>query len=172
METNTTTGITGSGPAGLMLPHPLSIAGIAPAATGHRTRAETGNTARCSPIPASPGRVHRDGIAHQEPGLRSGRGNHRLDSKNLAGGTAWLHPQTDVLTDPADARARRRRRPVRRQRHPGLPMSPATAPSSLTPMPTVPVTRCAATSWSGADGSRPVRRFEIPEGATAAPQRS
>ena len=75
METNTTTGITGSGPAGLMLPHPLSIAGIAPAATGHRTRAETGNTARCRlPRTRQRAAAHRYGPGaprrHRAPGTR------------------------------------------------------------------------------------------------------
>ena len=116
MITNTTVGIVGGGPAGLMLSHLLSIAGIASVAVDQRTRAEIGNTVRAGILEADSvrlltdtgvsDRVHRDGIPHRGIDLRFGGESHRIDFENLVGETACLYPQTDVFTDLADARER------------------------------------------------------------------
>ena len=114
--TRTTVGIVGGGPAGLMLSHLLSIAGIESVVVDHRTRAEIENTVRAGILEADSvrllidtgvsDRVHRDGIAHQGIDLRFGGENHRIDFKGLVGEPSWLYPQTDVFIDLADARDR------------------------------------------------------------------
>lgn len=93
METNTTTGITGSGPAGLMLPHPLSIAGIAPAATGHRTRAETGNTARCR-LPRTRQRAAAHRYRHPRAGCTATASRTRNPACAPAAGITASTPRT------------------------------------------------------------------------------
>lgn len=114
--TRTTVGIAGGGPAGLMLSHLLSVAGIESVVVDHRTRAEIENTVRAGILEADSvrlltetgvsDRVLRDGIAHQGIDLRFGGENHRIDFKGLAGEPSWLYPQTDVFIDLADARDR------------------------------------------------------------------
>jgi p-hydroxybenzoate 3-monooxygenase len=114
--TATTVGIVGGGPAGLMLSHLLSIAGISSVVVDHRTRAEIENTVRAGILEADSvrllidtgvsDRVLRDGIAHQGIDLRFGGQNHRIDFKGLVGESSWLYPQTDVFIDLADARGR------------------------------------------------------------------
>jgi len=114
--TQTTVGIVGGGPAGLMLSHLLSLAGISSVVVDHRTRAEIENTVRAGILEADSvrllvdtgvsDRVHRDGIAHQGIDLRFCGQNHRIDFKELVGESSWLYPQTDVFIDLADARDR------------------------------------------------------------------
>jgi len=114
--TRTAVGIVGGGPAGLMLSHLLSIAGIGSVVVDHRTRSEIENTVRAGILEADSvrllvdtgvsDRVHRDGIAHQGIDLRFGGENHRIDFQGLVGEQSWLYPQTDVFIDLADARAR------------------------------------------------------------------
>jgi p-hydroxybenzoate 3-monooxygenase len=114
--TNTTVGIVGGGPAGLMLSHLLAIAGIESVVVDDRTRSEIENTVRAGILEADSvrlltdtgvgDRVHRDGIAHQGIDLRFGGENHRIDFKGLMGESAWLYPQTDVFIDLANARDR------------------------------------------------------------------
>jgi p-hydroxybenzoate 3-monooxygenase len=113
---NTTVGIVGGGPAGLMLSHLLSIAGIESVVVDHRTRTEIVNTVRAGILEADSvkllvesgvsDRVHRDGIAHDGIDLRFGGENHRIDFAGLVGERSWLYQQTEVFTDLADARER------------------------------------------------------------------
>jgi len=160
--TRTTVGIVGGGPAGLMLSHLLSIAGISSVVVDHRTRAEIENTVRAGILEADSvrllvdtrvsDRVLRDGIAHEGIDLRFGGQNHRIDFKGLAGESSWLYPQTDVFIDLARARdcdgadvrfgvSGTRVIDVTQDR-PGI--------FSLTP--TAPSARCAATTWSAPTG--------------------
>ena len=114
--TRTAVGIVGGGPAGLMLSHLLSIAGIGSVVIDHRTRADIEDTVRAGILEADSvrllvdtgvsDRVHRDGIAHQGIDLRFGGDNHRIDFTGLVGESSWLYPQTDVFIDLADARDR------------------------------------------------------------------
>ena len=173
--TQTTVGIVGGGPAGLMLSHLLSLAGISSVVVDHRTRAEIENTVRAGILEADSvrllvdtgvsDRVLRDGIAHQGIDLRFGGQNHRIDFKGLVGESSWLYPQTDVFIDLADARDRDGgdvRFGVSRTRvadvagdRPGIWFTDAEGAECEV--------RCDY--LAGADGSRSVCRFEIPEPA-------
>jgi p-hydroxybenzoate 3-monooxygenase len=114
--TSTTVGIVGGGPAGLMLSHLLSVAGIDSVVVDHRTRAQIEGTVRAGILEADSvrlladtgvgGRVRREGIAHRGIYLRFGGESHLVDFQGLVGERSWLYPQTDVFTDLADARAR------------------------------------------------------------------
>ncbi|RZQ65852.1 4-hydroxybenzoate 3-monooxygenase [Amycolatopsis suaedae] len=114
--THTAVGIVGGGPAGLMLSHLLSRAGIDSVVIDNRTRTEIENTVRAGILEAGSvrllvdtgvsDRVHRDGDAHEGIALRFGGASHRIDFAELAGASVWLYPQTDVFTDLADARER------------------------------------------------------------------
>jgi p-hydroxybenzoate 3-monooxygenase len=114
--TNTTVGIVGGGPAGLMLSHLLAVAGIDSVVVDDRTRTEIENTVRAGILEAGSvrlltdtgvgDRVLREAIAHQGIDLRFGGENHRIDFKGLVGESAWLYPQTDVFIDLANARNR------------------------------------------------------------------
>jgi p-hydroxybenzoate 3-monooxygenase len=171
--TNTTVGIVGGGPAGLMLSHLLSIAGVESVVVDDRTRFEIENTVRAGILEADSvrlltdtgvsDRVHRDGIAHQGIDLRFGGENHRIDFKGLVGESVWLYPQTDVFIDLADARDRdggdvrfgvsdTRVLDVTGDR-PGICYTDADGAGREV--------RCDY--LVGADGSRSICRFEIPE---------
>ncbi len=114
--TDTTVGIVGGGPAGLMLSHLLDRAGIANVVIDNRTRAQIESTVRAGILEADSvnllvetgvsDRVFRDGHAHDGIDLRFGGESHRIDFKGLVGESAWLYPQTDVFIDLADARER------------------------------------------------------------------
>jgi p-hydroxybenzoate 3-monooxygenase len=114
--TNTTVGSVGGGPAGLMLSHLLSIAGIDSVVVDDRTRAEIENTVRAGILEADSvrlltgtgvgDRLQREGIPHEGIILRFDGENHRIDFKHLVGESAWLYPQTEVFIDLADARER------------------------------------------------------------------
>ena len=114
--TRTAVGIVGGGPAGLMLSHLLSIAGISSIVVDNRSRTEIENTVRAGILEADSvrlltdtgvsDRVRSDGIAHQGIDLRFGGESHPIDFKGLVGESSWLYPQTDVFIDLADARER------------------------------------------------------------------
>lgn len=168
--TRTTVGIVGGGPAGLMLSHLLSIAGIESVVVDHRTRDEIENTVRAGILEADSvrlltdtgvsDRVRRDGIAHQGIDLRFGGENHRIDFQGLVGEQSWLYPQTDVFIDLAGARDRDGgdvRFGVRDTRvvsgdHPAIIFADADGADQEV--------RCDY--LVGADGSRSICRFEIP----------
>jgi p-hydroxybenzoate 3-monooxygenase len=171
--TSTTVGIVGGGPAGLMLSHLLSMAGIDSVVVDTRTRAEIENTVRAGILEAGSvrlltdtgvsDRVHRDGIAHEGIDLRFGGQMHRIDFKGLVGESAWLYPQTDVFIDLANARDRdggdvrfgisdTRVLDVTSDR-PGIAYTDAGGAGHEV--------RCDY--LVGADGSRSICRFEVPE---------
>jgi p-hydroxybenzoate 3-monooxygenase len=171
--TNTTVGIVGGGPAGLMLSHLLSVAGIDSVVVDNRSRAEIENTVRAGILEADSvrlltgtgvsDRVLRDGIAHEGIDLRFDGQNHRIDFKALVGESSWLYPQTDVFIDLADARDRDGgdvRFGVSNTKvvdvtgsHPGICFADAGGVGHEV--------RCDY--LVGVDGSRSVCRFEIPE---------
>ena len=114
--TNTTVGIVGGGPAGLMLSHMLQLAGIDAVNVDNRTRAEIESTVRAGILEVDSvnmlvdtgvsDRVYRDGHAHAGIDLRFDGASHRIDFQKLVGHSAWLYPQTDVFIDLANARER------------------------------------------------------------------
>ena len=116
MVTDTTVGIVGGGPAGLMLSHLLSLGGIDSVVVDNRTRTEIEHTVRAGILEADSvrllldtgvsDRVRRDGDEHDGIALRFGGASHRIDFRTLTGASVWLYPQTDVFIDLADARAR------------------------------------------------------------------
>ncbi|NHN56272.1 4-hydroxybenzoate 3-monooxygenase [Calidifontibacter sp. DB0510] len=108
--------IVGAGPAGLMLSHLLSRAGVDSVAIDLRTRAEIEATHRAGILEhvsvrllvdeGVSDRVLREGDEHEGIALRFGGRSHRLDFRELAGSSVWLYPQTEVFVDLADARRR------------------------------------------------------------------
>ncbi|RYP84029.1 4-hydroxybenzoate 3-monooxygenase [Nocardioides guangzhouensis] len=114
--TDTTVGIVGGGPAGLMLSHLLSLSGIDSVVVDNRPRSEIEHTVRAGILEADSvrllldtgvsDRVRRDGDEHDGIALRFGGASHRIDFQYLTGASVWLYPQTDVFIDLADARAR------------------------------------------------------------------
>ena len=172
-STNTTVGIVGGGPAGLMLSHLLAIAGIDSVVIDDRTRTEIENTVRAGILEAGSvrlltdtgvgGRVLREGIAHEGISLRFGGQNHRIDFDHLVGESAWLYPQTDVFIDLANARDRDGG-DVR------FGASGTRVLETASDRPGIAYTDAGGTGHEvrcdylvGADGSRSICRFEIPE---------
>lgn len=112
----TTVGIVGGGPAGLMLAHLLSKAGIDTIAIDDRTRDLIETTHRAGILEAQAvrmlldegvsDRILRDGFEHEGIFLRFNGESHRIDFKKLVNESVWLYPQQDVFIDLADARAR------------------------------------------------------------------
>ncbi len=112
----TQVGVVGAGPAGLLLTHLLSRAGVDTVNVDNRTRHEIEHTHRAGILEADSvrllvdsgvsDRVHSDGEAHEGIDLRFGGVSHRIDFQGLVGESVWLYPQTDVFIDLADARAR------------------------------------------------------------------
>jgi p-hydroxybenzoate 3-monooxygenase len=112
----TTVGIEGAGPAGLMLAHLLHRAGIATVAVDTRSRDEIEHTHRAGILERDSvrllvesgvsDRVLRDGHRHEGIDLRFSGVSHRIDFEALVGASVWLYPQTDVFIDLADARER------------------------------------------------------------------
>jgi len=173
MITNTTVGIVGGGPAGLMLSHLLSMAGIESVVVDNRTRAEIENTVRAGILEAGnvrllndtgvSDRVHRDGIAHDGIDLRFGGVSYRIDFKDLVGESTWLYPQTDMFIDLANAR----------DRDGGDVRFGVSNTRVIDVTGDRPAILCTGADGAGhevrcdylvgADGSRSVCRFEIPE---------
>jgi p-hydroxybenzoate 3-monooxygenase len=116
MRTRTAVGIVGGGPAGLMLSHLLSAAGVDSAVVDNRSRREIEQTVRAGILEADSvrllvdtgvsDRVLREGHAHDGIVLRFDGLDHRIDFQGLVGESAWLYPQTDVFIDLASARER------------------------------------------------------------------
>jgi p-hydroxybenzoate 3-monooxygenase len=114
--TNTTVGIVGGGPAGLMLSHLMSLAGIESVVIDNRTRLEIEQTIRAGILERDSvrllvdsgvsDRVLREGHEHQGIDLSFGGARHRIDFQELTGSSVWLYPQTDVFIDLAAARER------------------------------------------------------------------
>jgi 4-hydroxybenzoate 3-monooxygenase len=112
----TTVGIVGGGPAGLMLSHLLAGSGIESVVVDVRTRKQIEETHRAGILEqdsvrllAETGvsdRVLRDGYRHEGIELGFGGEGHRIDFQELVGAAVQLYPQTDVFIDLADARAR------------------------------------------------------------------
>ncbi|HWC21673.1 MAG TPA: 4-hydroxybenzoate 3-monooxygenase [Flexivirga sp.] len=109
-------GIVGAGPAGLMLSHLLSRAGIESVVIDLRSREEIEHAHRAGILEQGSvdllvdtgvsDRVHRDGYRHDGIELAFDGGGHRIDFQGLAGASTQLYPQTDVFMDLADARRR------------------------------------------------------------------
>jgi p-hydroxybenzoate 3-monooxygenase len=173
MATSTQVGIVGGGPAWLMLSHLLDRAGIASVVVDNRTRHDIEHTVRAGILEADSvrllvgtgvsDRVLRDGHAHDGIELRFGGVSHRIDFKGLVGASAWLYPQTDVFIDLAAARERdggdvrfgvsdTRVVDVSSDR-PGILFTDAAGAEQEV--------RCDV--LVGADGSRSICRYEIPE---------
>jgi p-hydroxybenzoate 3-monooxygenase len=116
MRTRTAVGIVGGGPAGLMLSHLLSAAGVDSVVVDNRSRREIEQTVRAGILEADSvrllvdtgvsDRVLREGHAHDGIVLRFDGLDHRIDFQGLVGESAWLYPQTDVFIDLASARDR------------------------------------------------------------------
>lgn len=116
MHTNTTVGIVGGGPAGLLLSHLLHGSGIESVVVDTRTRGEIEKTHRAGILERDSvrllvesgvsDRVLRDGHEHRGIALRFGGASHRIDFHALVDSSVWLYPQTDVFIDLADARER------------------------------------------------------------------
>jgi p-hydroxybenzoate 3-monooxygenase len=112
--TNTTVGIVGGGPAGLMLSHLLALRGIDSVVVDNRTRLEIEQTVRAGILERDSvtllvdsgvsDRVLREGHEHQGIDLAFGGAGHRIDFQELTGASVWLYPQTDVFIDLAAAR--------------------------------------------------------------------
>jgi p-hydroxybenzoate 3-monooxygenase len=156
-----------------MLSHLLAIAGIDSVVIDDRTRTEIENTVRAGILEAGSvrlltdtgvgGRVLREGIAHEGISLRFGGQNHRIDFDHLVGESAWLYPQTDVFIDLANARDRDGG-DVR------FGASGTRVLETASDRPGIAYTDAGGTGHEvrcdylvGADGSRSICRFEIPE---------
>jgi len=114
--TDTTVGIVGGGPAGLMLSHLLATIGIDTVVVDNRSRLEIEQTVRAGILERDSvrllvdsgvsDRVLREGHEHQGIDLAFGGAGHRVDFQGLTGSSVWLYPQTDVFIDLAAARDR------------------------------------------------------------------
>ncbi|MBO0847612.1 MAG: 4-hydroxybenzoate 3-monooxygenase [Nocardioides sp.] len=113
---DTTVGIVGGGPAGLLLSHLLHRSGIESVVVDNRSRDLIEHTTRAGILEQGSvrllvdsgvsDRVLRDGDQHEGIELRFGGLSHRIHFQELVGASVWLYPQTDVFTDLADARQR------------------------------------------------------------------
>jgi p-hydroxybenzoate 3-monooxygenase len=112
----TRVGIVGGGPAGLMLSHLLSQAGIANIVVEKRDHETIRNTHRAGILEYGSvrmlvesgvsERVLNDGYKHEGIDLRFGGISHRIDFTDLVGDAVWLYPQNEVFVDLAAARER------------------------------------------------------------------
>ncbi len=113
---STKVGIVGGGPAGLMLSHLLSQAGIDNVVVEKRDHETIRTTHRAGIL--EPGsvkmlvdsgvsdRVLKAGYKHEGIDLRFGGVSHRIDFEDLVGESVWLYPQNEVFVDLAAARER------------------------------------------------------------------
>jgi p-hydroxybenzoate 3-monooxygenase len=112
----TRVGIVGGGPAGLMLSHLLSQAGIDNIVVEKRDHETVRNTHRAGILEHGSvrmlvesgvsERVLNDGYKHEGIDLRFGGISHRIDFTDLVGDAVWLYPQNEVFVDLAAARER------------------------------------------------------------------
>lgn len=175
MTTQITTdvAIVGAGPAGLMVAHLLARAGVSSVAIDIRTRHEIETTQRAGILEADAARlilnsgvsdrILRDGYEHSGTYLRFNGESHHVNFKKLVGESVWLYPQTDVFMDLADARARNGG-DVR------FGVSLVGVHDIESDQPRVTFTDADGTAYQinakyvvGADGSRSICRFLIPE---------
>lgn len=108
----TRVGIVGAGPAGLMLSHLLTRAGVDNIVVEKRDRETIRTTHRAGILEHGSvrmlvdnisDRVLREGYRHDGVDLRFDRTSHRLDFPDLVDASVWLYPQNEVFTDLADA---------------------------------------------------------------------
>lgn len=114
--TNTTVGIVGGGPAGLMLSHLLALAGVASVVVDNRSHLEIATTVRAGILEPDSVRLLVDSgvsdrVLHEgqeHPGVDFGFGGsrHWMDFQDLAGASVWLYPQTEIFVDLSAARQR------------------------------------------------------------------
>jgi len=156
-----------------MLSHLLSVAGVDSVVVDDRTRDDIEHTVRAGILEAGSAqllvdsgvsdRVHRDGVRHGGIYLRFGGTSHHIHFGKLVGESVWLYPQTEVFVDLADARQRDGgdvRFGVSGTRvvdvssgRPGIVFTDADGREHEV--------RCDY--LVGADGSRSICRFEVPE---------
>ena len=169
--TNTTVGIVGGGPAGLMLSHLLALAGIESVVVEHRTRLEIEQTVRAGILERDSvrllvdsgvsGRVLREGHEHQGIDLAFG-GRWPPDRLRRADRGIGLALSADgrVHGSGCGTGSRRRRRAVRRTRGVGARRHERPAIRFVDADGLSQEVRCDY--LAGADGSRSVCRQEIP----------
>lgn len=114
--TNTTVGIVGGGPAGLMLSHLLARAGIESVVVDNRSYDEIATTVRAGILEPDSvrllvdsgvsDRVLREGQEHPGVDFGFGGSRHWMDFQALVGASVWLYPQTEIFVDLAAARRR------------------------------------------------------------------
>src|SRR6478736_5936970 len=112
----TKVGIVGGGPAGLMLSHLLSKAGIDNVVVEKRDHETIRSTHRAGILEHGSvsmlvdsgvsDRVLKAGYKHEGIDLRFGGESHRIDFSDLVGEAVWLYPQNEVFVDLAAARER------------------------------------------------------------------
>lgn len=112
----TQVGIVGGGPAGLMLSHLLSRAGIDNIVLETRDHETIKNTHRAGILETGAvemlteygvdSRIKDIGYEHHGIDLRFNGESHRIDFKELIDASVWLYPQNEVFVDLAAARAR------------------------------------------------------------------
>src|SRR6478752_7420979 len=112
----TRVGIVGGGPAGLMLSHLLSKAGIDNVVIEKRDHETIRTTHRAGILEHGSvsmlvesgvsDRVLKAGYQHDGIDLRFGGESHRIDFEDLVGEAVWLYPQNEVFVDLAAARER------------------------------------------------------------------
>src|SRR6476619_7354382 len=112
----TKVGIVGGGPAGLMLSHLWSKAGIDNLVVEKRDHETIRTTHRAGILEHGSvdmlvdsgvsDRVLKAGYKHEGIDLRFGGESHRIDFEDLVGEAVWLYPQNEVFVDLAAARER------------------------------------------------------------------
>lgn len=114
--TNTTVGIVGAGPAGLMLSHLLANVGIESVVVDNRSHLEIAQTVRAGILEWGSvrllvesevsDRVLSEGQEHRGVDFGFGGCRHWVDFQELTGTSVWLYPQTEVFVDLSEARQR------------------------------------------------------------------